>query len=72
MKRLYFKVHGVHEGVSREWVLPELTFGEYVRLTRRAFEESAKNEVEMGILSSGTLISAKTTLTLQFLVCFAR
>ena len=54
MRRLYFKVVGVREGVSREWVLPELTFVEYVSFMRRSFEEAGKNEAEMGILSSET------------------
>ncbi len=49
MRRLYFKVVGVREGV-----LPELTFVEYVSFMRRSFEEAGKNEAEMGILSSET------------------
>ena len=36
--------------VSCEWVVPEVTFREYVRLMRQNFEGASKNEEEMGIL----------------------
>ena len=50
MKSLYAKVGGGRARFSWEWVLRELTFGEYVRLMRQSFEEASRNEPEMGIL----------------------
>ena len=50
MKSLYAKVRGDQEWVSCEWVVPDVTFREYVRLMRQNFEGASKNEEEMGIL----------------------
>jgi hypothetical protein len=50
MKSLYAKVRGVREWSSCEWVVPEVTFREYVHLMRQNFEGANKNQEEMGIL----------------------
>ena len=50
MKSLYAKVKDDQEWVSCEWVVPKVTFTQYVRLMRQSFEGTKQDEVEMGIL----------------------
>jgi hypothetical protein len=50
MKSLYAKVRGDQEWVSCEWVVPEVTFAQFVRLMRQSFEGTKQGDVEMGIL----------------------
>jgi hypothetical protein len=52
MKSLYAKLTGVREWASVEWVVPEMTFREYVHLMRQKFEGAKRDEVEMGILAN--------------------
>jgi hypothetical protein len=50
MKSLYSKVRVAGEKVSCEWVVPEMTFKEYVDLMKQRFEEaSTHQEVEIFI-----------------------
>ena len=50
MKILYDKVRVAGEGVSRDWVVPTMTFKEYVDLMKQRFEEaSTHQEVEIFI-----------------------
>jgi hypothetical protein len=50
MKSLCNKVRVVGKGVSCEWVVPEMTFREYVDLMKQRFQEaSAHQEVEIFI-----------------------
>lgn len=52
MKSLYAKVRGAREWASVEWVVPEMTFREYVRLMRQKFEGAKQGQVEMGVLAN--------------------
>jgi hypothetical protein len=49
MKNLHAKVKTVYK-MDFFWVVPELTFKEYVRLMRLNFEAAHENKTEMGIL----------------------
>jgi hypothetical protein len=53
MKNLYAKVKVVCEGASFKWVVPEMTFREYVDLMKQRFEEASKRQ-EVGIFINGS------------------
>ncbi len=50
MKSLYAKVRDVHERVSCEWAVPEVTSRAYVDIMRQNYEGASRNEEEMGIV----------------------
>jgi DNA-binding FrmR family transcriptional regulator len=39
-----------HESPLRTWVVPEMTFQEYVHLIQQNFEDANENKIEMGVL----------------------
>jgi len=50
MKSLYDKVRVASEGVSSDWVVPEMTFKEYVNLMKQRFKKAGTHqEVEIFI-----------------------
>jgi hypothetical protein len=53
MKSLHDKVRVAGEGVSCEWVMPEMTFKEYVDLMKQRFEEASTHQ-EVGIFINET------------------
>jgi hypothetical protein len=53
MKSLHAKVRVAGEGVSCEWVVPDLTFKEYVDLMKQRFEETSTHQ-EAGIFINET------------------
>ena len=53
MKSLYTKVRVAGEGVSCEWVVPEMTFKEYVDLMKQRFEKASPHQ-EVGIFINET------------------
>jgi len=53
MKRLHDKVRVVSEWVTCEWVVPEMTFKEYVYIMKQRFEE-ANTHREVGIFINET------------------
>jgi hypothetical protein len=50
MKYLHSKLGIMCEWITKNWVLPELTFQEYVNLMRQKFEETVKNGEQMEVL----------------------
>ena len=54
MKSLHSKIRIVCEQITHEWVIPEITFQEYVNLAKQKFEESSfsKIEIEAGIYAN--------------------
>ncbi len=56
IKKLHAKI-GVtckwpeHEWPLSKWIVPEMTFQEYVRLMRQNFEDAKENTIELGVIS---------------------
>ena len=40
-----------HELPLCKWIIPEITFQEYIRLTQQNFEVAQENHMEMGVIS---------------------
>ena len=52
MKYLHAKIGCATEWNASEWIIPDLTFKEYVELMKKTFEKPSKNEEEMvGLLA---------------------
>ncbi|MGA2681579.1 MAG: hypothetical protein ABSF44_07245 [Candidatus Bathyarchaeia archaeon] len=55
LKKLYAKFEvtfnwPTYEGPLSKWIVPEMTFPEYVRLMRESFEAEKDDKVEIGVL----------------------